>query len=337
MTSAGHLLRRLVFAATPFLEQEVGGLTADAALSALLNAGRAAVYPDPPDAARGVWTNQALRLTGMTDSEYEALRDEQVRTSEREIEHVRQWWLQTLITNVAPLRENLVLFFHGVFGSTTSSVDAPHALHGRNALLRRGCLGTIPDLLEALVVDPAMMMQIGLDEHGLLRVSDRPAKLILDHWTVGAGAYDPRDVEELSRALTGWLLVAPDGPEPAPSIDPRAPRIARRTGLTPMFRPEEFDDGPKTILGTTRSFDARSAVRWLASQEATARRFSRLLIAYLGVEDPDRTLESRLVSTYAATDGVDGGVAARGGSCRRILVCGVALVSVASGERSDAP
>ena len=44
-----------------------------------------------------------------------------------------------------------------------------------------------------------MMMQIGMDEHFRARVSDRPAKLILDHWTVGAGAYsDERRREPLT-------------------------------------------------------------------------------------------------------------------------------------------
>ena len=48
-------------------------------------------------------------------------------------------------------------------------------------------------------------MQIGMDEHFRARVSDRPAKLILDHWTVGAGAYSDSDVENLSRALTDGI------------------------------------------------------------------------------------------------------------------------------------
>ncbi|MDE2904912.1 MAG: DUF1800 family protein, partial [Acidobacteriota bacterium] len=298
-----HLLRRLAFAATPVLERTLEGLSGDEALGVLLRAARDAPYPERPEAARGVWGNPALRFEGVSDEDFEAIVDRQAQDARAAIEGVRRWWLAELLTSPAPLRENLVLFLHGVFGSSTGSVDAPHALHGRNALLRRQCLGTVPDLLASLVVDPAMMMQVGMDDHRRLRVSDRPAKLILDHWTVGEGAYDPRDIEELSRALTGWLLVAPEGREPARPIAPRAPRAARRTGLVPTFRPEEFDAAPKTILGRTGSFDARSAVRWLASHEATARRFGRLLIAHLGIEDPDGALEARLAASYRATGG----------------------------------
>ena len=298
-----HLLRRLAFAATPALERTLEGLSGDESLEVLLRAARGTPWPERPAAARGIWDNPALRFEGVSDEEFEAIVDRQTPDTRAAIEEVRHWWLAELLASPAPLRENLVLFLHGVFGSSTSSVDAPHALHGRNALLRRRCLGTIPDLLASLVVDPAMMMQVGMDGHRRLRVSDRPAKLILDHWTVGEDAYEPRDIEELSRALTGWLLVAPEGREPARPIDPRAPRAARRTGLVPTFRPQEFDAGPKTILGRTGSFGARSAVRWLAAQEATARRFGRLLIAHLGVEDPDRGLEARLTASYRATGG----------------------------------
>ena len=298
-----HLLRRLAFAATPELDRSLQGLSRDEALSALVRATRQAPYPEPPEAARGLWRNPVLRFTDLSDADFESIVDRQAENARAAIDDVRRWWLAELLTSPAPLRENLVLFLHGVFGSSTDSVDAPHALHGRNALLRRRCLGTVPDLLASLVIDPAMMIQIGMDGHRRLRVSDRPAKLVLDHWTVGEGAYEPRDIEELSRALTGWLLVAPEGREPARALDRRAPRAARRTGLVPTLQPAEFDAGPKTILGRTRSFDARSAVRWLASQEATARRFGRLLMTHLGVEDHDAALETRLLATYRTTGG----------------------------------
>ena len=298
-----HLLRRLAFAATPALEEAVRGLSADDALTVLLHAARDTPHPERPEAARGVWRNPGLRFAGVSDEDFEALLDRQAPTVRADVDAVRRWWLAELLTSPAPLRENLVLFLHGAFGSNTGSVDAPHALHGRNALLRRRCLGTVPDLLAALVVDPAMMIQIGMDGHRRLRVSDRAAKLVLDHWTVGEGAYGPRDLEELSRALTGWRLVAPEGRGPAREIARRAPRAAQRTGLVPTFRPADFDAGPKTILGRTGPFDARSAVRWLAAQEATGRRFGRLLLSHLGVEDGGEALEARLAAVYGATGG----------------------------------
>lgn len=298
-----HFLRRFMFAATPAAERTLGSLSAEPVLAALIAAARRTPEPRPPDFVDGTWTNSALRTAGTPAAEADRARKAQVESARTDIERLRQWWLAEMIAGAAPLRENLVLFFHGLVGSSTAAVDIPHALHGCNARLRRACLDTVPSLLDALVVDPAMMIQIGMDEHGLDRVSDRPAKLILDHWTVGAGEYADADVENLSRALTGWVLRAAPSQEPAVKLDPRAPRVARRTGLTPTFDPREFDAEPKTILGMTRNFDARSAIAFLARQPATARRISRELIHYLGIEDPKKQLEQRLASTYLATGG----------------------------------
>ena len=298
-----HLLRRFAFAATPGAERAVRALAGDAAVASLVQAARSAPIPAAPPDLRAPWTNTALRLKDTPAAAYDAARAAQLRAHQQGTERLRQWWLGEMIGTAAPLRETMALFFHNTFGSSSAAVEIPQALHGCNALVRRRGLGTIPDLLEQLVLDPAMMIQIGMDEHFKARVSDRPAKLILDRWTVGPGAYTDTDVEELSRALTGWALAAPQGQLVIGAIDPTAPRVARRTGIVPLFDERQFDAGRKTILGTTAAFDAKSAIARLARHPATARRFGRLLIDYLGVEDLNGQLEGRLAETYLATDG----------------------------------
>jgi uncharacterized protein (DUF1800 family) len=303
------MLRRLTFTATPALETTITGMRVDKAFDTLVSMAKSAPFPAPPDFVRRTWTNGALRVAGMTSANYQAKRMAQAQSNQRDIELLRHWWLREMTRGQAPLRENLVLFFHGTFGSSSGSVDMPQALHGLNTLLRRSVFGTIPALLEQLVVDPAMMIQVGIDELRKDRdpqgnvLSDRAARLILDNWTVGVGEYSEADIKNLSRALTGWVLVAPRGQEPRIPADPAAFRSARRTGLVPIFEREHFEDGPKTVLGTTENFDSRSVIRFLARHPATARRFSLRLIQYLGVEDPGRQLEKRLIETYGATDG----------------------------------
>lgn len=304
---ARHLLRRLAFTATPENEAALAKMDAGAAVSALVSAARNAPEPAPPMSVRQPWTNTALRVAGMTSKEYQNKRDAQSAGNQRDIEELRLWWLREIVTGPAPLRENMVVFFQSTLGSSTGSADMPQAVHGSNALIRRHALGSIPALLEALVTDPAMMLQIGMDEHIPSKtdnkLSERPAKLMFDRWTVGENAYQQADVLNLTRALTGWLLVAPQGMEPKAAVDPEAFRSARRTGLVPTFVKASFDDSQKTVLGKTENFDARSAMRFLARHPATARRYSRRLIEYFGVVDPDRQLETRLVETYASTDG----------------------------------
>lgn len=300
-----HLLRRIAIAATPATEARVRGKAVDEAVDLLIEAATHAPAPAAPEFVRTVWTNGSLRYPETTSRQYQTLRATQAEANQAQIELLRHWWLREMVSGPAPVRESLLLFFHGTLGSSTGSTDIPQALHGTNALLRRACLGTIPSLLEQLIADPGMMIQIGMDEHrrGKEPLTDRPGRLVLEHWTVGKGRYAEADARELSRALTGWVTVAPAGHEPPRPVDPDAFRSARRTGLVPVFEASYFESGPKTILGTTRSFDARTAIQFLAQHPATARRFSRLLIAYFGAADPQQRLEDRLVEVYASTNG----------------------------------
>ena len=304
-----HLLRRLAFGATESLESAMTGLTVGEALDVLVSGAKHAPRPAPPPFVLTEWVNTSLLFTDTPSLEYQQAFAAQDAAAQADIERLRHWWLREMIAGEAPLRENLVLFLHGTLGSTTGSVNMPQALHGRNDRLRRGCLGTLPSLLESLVTDPAMMIQIGMDEYREADMFDeefpnfRPGRLVLDNWTVGPGSYAEEDVAELCRALTGWALEARSGYEPGRAIDPDGFRSQRRTGLHPSFEAAHFVDGPKTILGRRDAFDAASAVGHLARHPATARRYGRLLMRYFGVEDADGTLARRLAATYQDTDG----------------------------------
>lgn len=295
-----HLQRRLTFAATPGFEAMLAGRDAEAALELIWAASAAAPEPPTPAFVSEPWVNTALAYRALGADDRAGARTDQVAVHRRLVEELRQAWLLEMVREPA-LRENLVLFWHSLLGSSSAVVEIPQALHARQQTLRRTCMTSVPEVLEALVTDPAMLIQIGMDGHGPDRVSDRPAKLILDHWTVGPGAYGDADVGELSRALTGWTLGgAAATTEP---FDPLATALARRTGLVPQFDPARFEAGPKTILGSTQEFDARTAVRFLALHPATARRVGNRLLRHLGVDDETGALQTRLESVYLATGG----------------------------------
>ena len=80
---------------------------------------------DESDAAGGQHGRGPLQLTALPGEDVEAIVDRQAENARGEIEDVRRWWLTELLTSPAPLRENLVLFLHGVFGCSTDAVDVP--------------------------------------------------------------------------------------------------------------------------------------------------------------------------------------------------------------------
>lgn len=301
-----HLLRRFAWTSTPAAESRLTGKPLDEAVETLIADSARASEPKAPDYALAVWTNSSLRYPETTSKEYQRLRAIQSEESQARLEQLRQWWLQEMVSSQAPLREWMTLFLHGTLGNSTGSADMPQAQYGTLAILRREALGSIPAMLESLITDPGMMLQIGMDEHRVetgKELTDRPGRLVLERWTVGKGAFTDADAKNLSRALTGWVTVAPPGAAPARQVDPEAFRSARRTGLVPTFEAAHFVAGDKTILGVTRTFDAKSAIQFLARHPATAKRYSRELIEYFGVDDPQGQLEARLVQAYQSSEG----------------------------------
>lgn len=297
-----HLQRRLAFAATADGEQLVG-LGKKTAVRQLIESSKQARFPLTPPVAQGTWNNRALRYPDTTPTQLTALNNEVSRANLAAAEQLRQAWLREMIEGSAPLRENIVVFLHSTLGGSVRTIDGPQALYGYVSTLRNHAFGTIPDLLEALILNPAMMMQENYDETRKELPSEYSARQILNKWTVGEGNYRDSDVEGLARSLTGWILEAAPGEGPARPLDPRGFRANRRTGLVPTFHSDLFDDQPKTIFGETRNFGARDAVRLLALQDATARRYASLLIRYFGVVDPNGRLQDALTETYKKSGG----------------------------------
>lgn len=200
---------------------------------------------------------------------------------------VQQWWLQRMLEGPG-IRETLALFLNSYLGCASAPVQPPGALAGRVQTLRLCSLDSFPRLLQRLVLDPATMMQTGIDGHDRERVSDRPAKIVLERWTVGMGGFSGQDLEDLSRAMTGW------------KVPPRS--LPSQVSL-PYFDAKRHDAGGKTLFGESGTFDCAAAVLIAARRPQTGERFSRALLEELGVFDPPGALLGDLARVWRDTEG----------------------------------
>lgn len=176
---------------------------------------------------------------------------------------LQKTWLERLAFGPTPLDDRLIQLWLGIFPVNWRQLGGRHALLvGQIEAIRAHLNGNYPELLAAMVADPAL--QISLD--GLRSHRGRPnenlGRELLELFSLGEGNYSERDVSEAARALTGYRLQS-DG---TLTIDPR-----------------RHDDGPKTILGRTAAFDGPSLVGWLCEQPATARHLTaRLWVRLVG-------------------------------------------------------
>src|SRR4029078_5433910 len=96
--------------------------------------------------------------------------------------------------------------------------------------IRPHVLGRFRDLVAATVRHPAMLRYLDNERNAANRINENYARELMELHTLGVdGGYTQKDVQEVARALTGWMF-------------------NRQTGEF-VFNPAIHDAGEKMILG----------------------------------------------------------------------------------------
>jgi uncharacterized protein (DUF1800 family) len=250
-----HLIRRAGFGVTGRLFHEIEGLgSREAAVERLVDPSLA---EDDTFAPTGI----AGFLTAGVD-----------------LPLMRRWWLDRMALTRAPLVEKLTLFWHSHFVSSVDKVDDLRLLLDQNRLLRRHALGDFHDLLQAISVDPAMLIYLDNRDNVAENPQENFGREVLEVFTLGPGGRTEADVVAMTRAWTGHGLQGAIG-----DVFPAY-----------RFRPALHDNGPKELFGLPpRNWDGPAALSELAlrsrrepmSRFVAAKLFS--FLAYpISAEDP---------------------------------------------------
>ena len=184
-------------------------------------------------------------------------------------------WVYRMINTPRPLEEKMALFWHQLFATGNSKVDNPPELTQQIDMFRRCGMGNFRDLLVELARSPAMIFW--LDNNGNHRgaINENWGRELLELFSMGVGNYSEDDIKEASRAFTGW------------TIGPKIPRNPLgRFYWSFEYRPEDHDDGEKTFLGQTGTFNGEDIIDIVVKQPATARFLSRHLYNFFVADEP---------------------------------------------------
>lgn len=256
-----HLLNRAGFGARPaeierWVEAGPEALLAD--LFAVREDGEP-FYVDPL-----VYHGKQMRSMGR-----EALQREKVRLrreNRRQQQTFLGHWVERMLDGSDPLRERMVLFWHGFFTSAATKVRLSYPMTRQNELFREHALGNYGELLGAILRDPAMLIYLDNVTNRRDHPNENLARELMELFSLGEGNYTERDVQEVARALTGY------------TID---------RGREFRFDPSIHDFGPKVVLGVEGRHDADAVVEILLAQPACARWVTQRLITYLEGKAPD--------------------------------------------------
>lgn len=243
---AAHLVKRCVYGAR-FEEIEaarVAGMAA--AVQALLTPG-----PLPP--APAAWATEPVPDT---DNWTTAMLDSLNQLYWERKDTLRYWWTGRIAAGPDDITESMTHFWHDHFATRSDVVWAPQSVYLQNDLLRRHAVGNFKTLVRAICTDPAMLIFLDGAWNEVGYTNENFARELLELFTMGEGSgYTQDDVEEVSRACTGW----------------------KTDGLHSFLAPWAFDDSPKTILGQTGNWGMDDVVRILFEQPATSRYVVRKL------------------------------------------------------------
>ena len=183
-------------------------------------------------------------------------------------------WLNDLINTQRPLEEKMVLFWHHVFATGQSKLDHYHEMMAQFDLFREKGMRDYRDLLNDLAKNPAMIYWLdNCDNHGTA-VNENWGRELLELFSMGVGNYTEDDVQECSRAFTGWSL----------SVCP--PRIYYgRFDWEFEYHPEDHDEGEKTFLGHTGNLNGEDIIDIICQQPATARFVCRHLYNFFVADE----------------------------------------------------
>jgi uncharacterized protein (DUF1800 family) len=189
-----------------------------------------------------------------------------------------QWWLDRMTVADRQAFEKLVFFWHGHWATSVEKVIRPQFMLRQQETLRASA--NFASMAHRMVTDPALLYWLDGQINTRSAANENLGRELMELFMLGIGKYTEADVKAAGRALTGWKI----------DYD----------GARSYFNPPSHDPRPKTILGTTRNFDAHSLVDFLLRHEACPRFIAaRLWYRYASSTLPiPRSTQDTMVSAF---------------------------------------
>ncbi len=184
-------------------------------------------------------------------------------------------WVWRMINTRAPLQEKLCLFYHQIFATGVSKVDHYDEIEDMIDMFRDKGLGHYKTILMEVAKNPAMIYWLDNHENHATSINENWGRELLELFTMGIGNYTEDDVQECSRAFTGWTLTH------------KLPRFYMgRWDWEFEYRPDDHDNGQKIFLGQTGNFNGEEIIDIILAQPATATFIARHLFSFFVEDEP---------------------------------------------------
>jgi hypothetical protein len=182
--------------------------------------------------------------------------------------NLRVWWLRMMLESGHPLREKLTLFWHNHFATSYAKTRSTEMMFKQNVTLRKHALGKFRPFLLDMSKDTAMLVWLDSNRNVVGAPNENYAREVMELFSLGVGNYTEKDIREAARAFTGWHTDSAVNDEVF------------------TYKPDEHDEGSKTVFGKTGNWNGDDIVRLCCDQPACAKFLVGKLYAFLVSETP---------------------------------------------------
>jgi uncharacterized protein (DUF1800 family) len=290
-SEAVHLLKRTMFGATKADVDHMLTLTVSQAVDELLNTVTAtpppplnnyatAASPDPYVAFGATWVNDLNVAMGDVIGGRE--------------ESLVSWWMSNMLSQGRSLEQKMTLFWHNHLVTQMGVYVDARLGYKYLETLRTNSLGNFQTLINAISVDPAMLIYLNGYVNTATAPDENYGRELQELFTQGKGVnslYTQADVEAAARTLTGWR------------VDPAT--------LTSFFDSTQHDTNPKqfsayynnTVINDTTnggSNELADLVTMLLATNECAEYICRCLYRFFVYYDIDSTVQTLVIDPMAA-------------------------------------
>jgi len=195
-----------------------------------------------------------------------------LRATMLETRRLGYWWANRMLQSTHPLEEKMALMWHGHFATHENKVRDYRKMLQQIELFERGATGNIRDLAIQVAQNPAMLYFLDAQYNVKGAPNENFAREVMELFTMGVGNYSEKDVREAARAFTGWYF----------------------DNLTFKVDANKHDDGQKTFLGRTGTFDGVDVLGIIFEQPVTADYLAGKIYRFLVRDDPSPELRTKL-------------------------------------------
>jgi uncharacterized protein (DUF1800 family) len=192
------------------------------------------------------------------------------------------------------LYERMVEFWTDHFNISFRKVEYLKVVDDRE-VIRKHALGKFPDLLRASAHSGAMLDYLDNTRSRGKNVNQNYARELMELHTLGVdGGYTQKDVEEVTRCLTGWTINGRAGDF---RFDPTGHDFTAKAVLGTSI------PAMATTVGAAAIQDGEKVLDILLAHPSTAKFISTKMIRWLLQYDPPVTLVEKVAATFTRTGG----------------------------------